>query len=112
MLNDLFRFSTTTLHWEQLDASLVSGDPPSPRNGHGMVAVGSDFFVFGGSTEPVSESGEEVPLVIDRVHVRRNSGFVPRTTSVCAVMITHVHSPFASVHSHTYTHTFVRVCVC
>jgi N-acetylneuraminic acid mutarotase len=46
--NDLFRFSTTKMQWEQLDASQVSGSPPSARSGHGMVAVGSDLYVFGG----------------------------------------------------------------
>ena len=46
--NDLFRFSTTEQKWEQLNATRVSGPPPSPRSGHGMVAVGSDIHVFGG----------------------------------------------------------------
>ena len=46
--NELFRFSTTALQWEQLDAALVSGVPPSARGGHAMAAVGSDLFVFGG----------------------------------------------------------------
>ena len=56
--NELFRFSTTALQWEQLDADLVSGSPPSARWGHAMqamVVVGSDLFVFGGYTD----SGEE-----------------------------------------------------
>ena len=53
--NDLFRFSTTALQWEQLDADLVSGSPPSARYGHAMVAVGSELFVFGGE----KDSGEE-----------------------------------------------------
>ena len=48
--NELFRFSTTALQWEQLDAGLVWGSPPSARTGHTMAAVGSDIFVFGGST--------------------------------------------------------------
>ena len=46
--NELFRFSTTALQWEQLDEDLVSGSPPSARYGHAMVAVGSDLIVFGG----------------------------------------------------------------
>ncbi len=46
--NELFRFSTTTMQWEQLDAPQVSGSPPSSRHDHGMVAVGSDLYVFGG----------------------------------------------------------------
>jgi len=45
---DLFRFSTTTKHWEQLDARQVLGSPPSARKAHGMVAVGIDLYVFGG----------------------------------------------------------------
>jgi hypothetical protein len=48
--NELFRFSTTDLKWEQLDATSVSGSPPSAQTGHGMVSVGSDLYVFGGST--------------------------------------------------------------
>ncbi len=43
---ELFRFSTTEQKWEKLDA----GSPPSGRRGHGMVSVGSDLYVFGGST--------------------------------------------------------------
>ena len=45
---ELFRFSTTKMQWEQLDAPQVSGSPPSTRYDHGMVAVGSDLYVFGG----------------------------------------------------------------
>ena len=45
--NELYRFSTTALQWEQLDTALVSGSPPSGRTGHAMAAVGSDLFVFG-----------------------------------------------------------------
>jgi hypothetical protein len=48
--NALVRLSTTTMQWEQLDASRVSGSPPSARYNHGMVAVGSDLYVFGGMT--------------------------------------------------------------
>jgi hypothetical protein len=50
LMNELFRFSTTTMQWEQLDALLVSGSPPSARFNHRMVAVGSDLYVFGGDT--------------------------------------------------------------
>ena len=46
--NELFRFSTTKMQWEQLDAPQVSGSPPGARAGHGMVAVGSNLYVFGG----------------------------------------------------------------
>ncbi len=49
--NTLFRFSTTEQKWEQIGAPQVSGSPPSARTGHGMVAVGSDLYVFGGHTE-------------------------------------------------------------
>ena len=48
--NDFFRFSTTDQKWEQLDATRVSGSPPSARIDHTMVSVGSDFYVFGGKT--------------------------------------------------------------
>ena len=45
--NDVFRFSTTEQKWEQLDASRVSGSPPSEQlSDHGMEAVGSDLYVF------------------------------------------------------------------
>jgi hypothetical protein len=46
--NELFRFSTTERTWELLNASRVSGPPPSAQSGHGMVSVGSDLYVFGG----------------------------------------------------------------
>ena len=49
--NELFRFSTTKMQWEQLGATRVSGTPPSGRSGHGMVAVGSNLYVFGGATD-------------------------------------------------------------
>ena len=53
--NDLYRFSTTALQWEQLDGALVSGSLPSARSCHAMAAVGSEVYVFGGYTS----SGEE-----------------------------------------------------
>ncbi len=47
--NDLFRFSTTEQKWEQLNATRVSGSPPSEQlSDHGMEAVGSDLYVFNG----------------------------------------------------------------
>ena len=49
--NELFRFSTTTMQWEQLDAPQVSGSPPSARHDHGMVSVGSNLYVVFGSFE-------------------------------------------------------------
>ena len=49
--SELFQFSTTDLQWEQLDATMVSGSPPSARAGHGMASVGSDIYVFGGAGE-------------------------------------------------------------
>ena len=57
--DDLFRFSTTTFQWEQLNGPLVSGSPPSARQGHSMVAVGNNLIVFGGLTY----SGEETRCV-------------------------------------------------
>jgi hypothetical protein len=55
--HNFFRFSTTDLKWEQLDAAAarVSGSPPSGRSDHGMVSVGSDLYVFGGR----DNTGEE-----------------------------------------------------
>ena len=55
--NEIFRFSTTALQWEQLDVDLVSGSPPSARYGHTMVVVGNELFVFGGFT--YTDLGEE-----------------------------------------------------
>jgi N-acetylneuraminic acid mutarotase len=49
--NTLFRFSATEQKWELLGAPQVLGSPPSARTDHGMVAVGSDLYVFGGHTE-------------------------------------------------------------
>ena len=49
--NTLFRFSATEQKWELLGAPQVLGSPPSARTNHGMVAVGSDLYVFGGHTE-------------------------------------------------------------
>jgi N-acetylneuraminic acid mutarotase len=49
--NELFRFSTTERKWELLNATRVSGSPPSARSDHGMVSVGSDLYVFGGGVE-------------------------------------------------------------
>ena len=60
--NDLFRFSTTALQWEQLDADLVSGSPPSARYGHTMAVVGSDLFVFGGYTDEGTRDTESNDL--------------------------------------------------
>ncbi len=54
--NELFRFLTTEQKWEQLDAPRVSGSPPNARRDHGMVAVGSDLYVFGGCND---KQGEE-----------------------------------------------------
>jgi len=66
--NELFRFSTTAIEWEQLDAVLVWGFPPSARSDPAMAAVGSDLFVFGGETV----QGEEALLLLAAVwgHVR------------------------------------------
>ncbi len=55
--NELFRFSTTEQKWEQLNATRVSGSPPSPRYGHRMVAVGNDLYVFGGDAQSTSGYG-------------------------------------------------------
>ncbi|NXT30039.1 RABEK protein, partial [Syrrhaptes paradoxus] len=38
-------FDTATLTWSQPD---TGGDPPSPRHGHAVVAVGTKLFVHGG----------------------------------------------------------------
>ncbi|XP_025905312.1 rab9 effector protein with kelch motifs, partial [Nothoprocta perdicaria] len=38
-------FDTATLTWSQPE---VHGDPPSPRHGHAVVAVGTKLFIHGG----------------------------------------------------------------
>ena len=86
--DDLFRFSTTPLQWEQLDVTRVSGSPPSARQGHAMVAVGNDLIVFGGETD----SGEET-----RCACRPPSGVMsdivptiaPRAATLCACAAAH-----------------------
>jgi N-acetylneuraminic acid mutarotase len=44
--NELFRFSTKEEQWKKLNAT-----SPSGRAYFGMVAVGNDFYVFGGRGE-------------------------------------------------------------
>lgn len=62
--NELFRFSTTKLHWEQLDASRVSVgangirivNKMGARTSFGnMVVLDNKFYMFGG----FMDSGEE-----------------------------------------------------
>ena len=49
-LDELWRYSTTTLEWELMGGAEVKGSiRPSARRGHGMTAVGTDVYVFGGS---------------------------------------------------------------
>jgi len=36
------------MQWEHLDVPQVSGAPPSGRISHGMVAIGTDLYIFGG----------------------------------------------------------------
>ena len=81
--SELFRFSTTALQWEQLDADLVSGSPPSVRSGHAMAAVGSDIFVFGG----FPDQGEEARCACwppSGVMSEIAPAIVPRTAAVRA----------------------------
>ena len=81
--NEIFRFSTTALQWEELDAGLVSGSPPSAREGHTMAAVGSDIFVFGGYTD----QGEEARCACwppSGVMSEIAAAIGPRTTAVRA----------------------------
>jgi hypothetical protein len=59
-LNEFFRFSTTALQWAQLDAQQVSRSPASARHSHGMAAVGSVLYVFGGRTV----SGKSADLLV------------------------------------------------
>jgi len=87
--NEFFRFSTTALQWEVLDAGLVSGSPPSERYGHAMVAVGSDIVVFGGSKVFGAQAtgGEEARCACwppSGVMSEIAPAIAPRTAAVCA----------------------------
>ena len=88
--NELFRFSTTALQWEQLDADLfiVSGSPPSARQDHAMAAVGSDLIVFGGLTSGgETDSGEEARCACwppSGVMSDIAPTIAPRAAAVCA----------------------------
>ena len=45
----MFKFSTVTMEWTNLDAAAgVKGTGPSARGGHTMSAVGTDLYLFGG----------------------------------------------------------------
>jgi len=46
--SDLFRFSTTAKEWVRLNVPQISGSLPRARYDHSMIAVGSDFYMFGG----------------------------------------------------------------
>ena len=53
-LNDLYLLdpaSPSSLGWVNLDEN-TKGAAPSPRNGHGFVALGSLLYVFGGMVGP------------------------------------------------------------
>ena len=81
--DEFFRFSTTALQWEVLDAGLVSGSPPSARDGHAMAAVGSDIFVFGG----ITDQGEEARCACwppSGVMSDIAPTIAPRAAAVCA----------------------------
>ena len=52
-LADLFLYDPATLAWTDLSA-LSSGDPPSPRAGHGFASAGGKLYVHGG----IDGSGE------------------------------------------------------
>jgi len=78
---DLFyRFSTTTLQWKKLDAYAVgdarlpedatfwyshhpNSSPPSNRRYHGMTAVGSSIYVFGGEA-PDSQANLDLMVYV------------------------------------------------
>jgi hypothetical protein len=66
-LYSLFRFSTTTQQWKQLDED-ISGFPPGKAiDFHDIVAVDSDhdsdLYVFGNNTDMNWDTGEEGPLL-------------------------------------------------
>jgi hypothetical protein len=46
--DELWRFSTSTCVWEQVDSTAANGAGPSGRGGHVMTSVGLDLWVHGG----------------------------------------------------------------
>ena len=44
----MFRFDPSALVWEDLTGT-VTGEVPSPRDGHGFTAAGDALYLFGGS---------------------------------------------------------------
>ncbi len=96
-LNDFFRFSTTEQKWEQLNATRVSGSPPSARRGHGMVSVGSDLYVFGGSASGGEEGLSNDGHCLGAWQIERLED-APRTSPVL------VATPFARTGCHAVPH--------
>jgi N-acetylneuraminic acid mutarotase len=47
-LNDLWRFDTETLEWQELTHKM-KGDIPTPRSGHSAAAINNKFYMFGGA---------------------------------------------------------------
>jgi hypothetical protein len=90
--NELFRFSTTDQKWEQLDATRVSGSPPSQFE-HGMVSVGSDLYVFaslfGSGEEGLCDDGRRLGACqIERLDDALRAAAVLIATS-CARVVCH-----------------------
>jgi len=47
---EMFRYSTISMEWTALDADAVTGKWPNARSNHALAAVGTDIYLFGGST--------------------------------------------------------------
>ncbi len=55
---ELWRFSTSTLGWEEVDNTVANGVRPSARDNHVMTSVGQDLWVHGGFFSTDSGDGE------------------------------------------------------
>ena len=55
---ELFKFATDSMEWTDLSAEgMVKGTMPSGRGDHTMAAVGSDIYLFGGTTDAGEDEG-------------------------------------------------------
>ena len=46
--NELFSFDLQSLSWSQLNANLVTGEPPVARSFPGFTSIHDKLFLFGG----------------------------------------------------------------
>jgi len=54
--DDMYVLDTTAVKWNQL-AGNVSGDPPGPRDSHGVTVANGKLYVHGGFVENATYTG-------------------------------------------------------